>query len=124
MLCNVAFEKEKPAKGLIHDCVAGEFDEKNVVPVPSRRLRPASIDSLFHHHSVRADGPEGSHAGVDPLTAPTPSIADNTKAAPVIDDLVRNSPFVCRFIYKWFYYAGDSSGGLVRAARGLLGDEG
>lgn len=24
----VAFEKEKPVKGLIHDCVAGEFDDK------------------------------------------------------------------------------------------------
>lgn len=52
----------------------------------------ATIDSLFNHHSVRVDGPEESYTGVGLLMAPTQSIADNSQAVPVIDDLVRNSP--------------------------------
>lgn len=58
--------------------------------IPTRQA--AAIDSLFNHPSVQADEPEGSNTGIGLLTAPTQSIADNTQTAPLIDDLVRNSP--------------------------------
>lgn len=103
----MAFEKEKPVKGLIHDCVLPANSMIKCSPCAIPTSQPASIDSLFHHHSVRADGPEESYASVDLTTAPTPSIADNTKAAPVIDDLVRNSPL---------FAASFTNGSITRAA--------
>lgn len=104
----MAFETETPVKCLIHGCAAGDSDDKNVVPVTPQA---AAIDSLFNHHSVRADGSEESCAGVGPLTAPTQSMADNTQAAPVIDDLVRNSPL----------FAASFTNGSVRRATHPVG---
>lgn len=89
-------------KGLIHGCVAAEFDDKMQLLCH----RDFSIDSPFNHHSVRPDGPQESRAGVDLLTAPAPSIADNTEAAPIIDGLPRNSPLLA---------ASFTNGSIMRA---------
>lgn len=81
--------------------------------MPSRLLSPHLLIPCSIITLSWADGPEESYASVDLPTAPTPSIADNTKAAPVIDDLVRNSPlFAASFTNGSITRATHPEGGL------------